>query len=151
MEADRWSRRCLRAILALALGAVCVLLSLAASTAPMEQMAGMGQAVTSPTETATSTLPSRGLLDQPVTAASAVAPPAVSGVCDSTCTAELGATCATAVGLAVTTVLVLLLASRRDTSLGELERTRFRVAPCWRRRRTPWTAPSPVSLCVLRV
>jgi hypothetical protein len=59
--------------------------------------------------------------------------------------------CTNAAGLTPSTLLALLLASRRDTFMGLLARTRPRALPRRRRRQTPWTVLSPNSLCVLRV
>ncbi len=75
----------------------------------------------------------------------------MSSLCDRVCLTGVGEVCLVASGLGVTTLLALLLASRRDTFVGLLGRTRPRALPRRRRRRAPWTVPSPVSLCVLRV
>ena len=86
--------------------------------------------------------------DSPV--ASVMSPP-MSSMCDSACVTDVSQVCTIAGGLTVTTLLALLLASRRDTFLGLLARTRPRALLRRRRRHTPWTVLSPISLCVLRV
>ncbi len=73
----------------------------------------------------------------------------MSSMCDSACVTDVTEMCTVAGGLTVTTLLALLLASRRDTFMGLLARTRPCALP--RRRQTPWTVLSPISLCVLRV
>ena len=76
----------------------------------------------------------------------------MTSMCVSTCVTDIGGECTLAAGLAVTALLALFLASRRDTFLGLFAR----VGPLFfvrRRRRepTPWTVLSLSSLCVLRV
>lgn len=78
--------------------------------------------------------------------------PTMASMCESLCVIDIGGECTVAAGLAVTALLALLLASRRDTFLGLLAR----AGPLFyvrRRRRdpTPWTVLSLSSLCVLRV
>lgn len=73
-------------------------------------------------------------------------------MCESPCVVDISGECTVAAGLAVTALLALVLASRRDTFLGLLAR----IGPLFyvrRRRRelTPWTVLSLSSLCVLRV
>ena len=76
----------------------------------------------------------------------------LASMCESPCVIDISGECTVAAGLAVTALLALFLASRRDTVLGLLAR----IAPLFyvrRRRRepTPWTVLSLSSLCVMRV
>ena len=82
--------------------------------------------------------------------ASMMSPP-MSSMCDMACVTDVSEMCTVAGGLTVTTLLALLVASRRDTFMGLLARTRPCALPRRRRRQTPWTVLSPISLCVLRV
>lgn len=78
--------------------------------------------------------------------------PTMASMCESPCVTDIGSECAVAAGLAVTTLLALFLASRRDTFLGLLTRVGPIFFVCGRRPElTPWTVPSLSSLCVLRV
>ena len=153
------STRPLCAGVALAISLMCALLGVAASTTPMAGMTSM-----------TSTSGGSGMSDMgdmgEATVAAAVAPvaaamtvemggtggPTMTSMCESTCVTDIGGGCTLAAGLAVTALLALFLASRRDTFLGLFAR----VGPLFfvrRRRRepTPWTVLSLSSLCVLRV
>ena len=159
------STRPLCAGVALAISLMCALLGVAASTTPMAGMTSM-----------TSTSDGSGMSDMSdmgdmgdmgeATVAAAVAPvaaamtvvmggaggPTMTSMCESTCVTDIGGECTLAAGLAVTALLALFLASRRDTFLGLFAR----VGPLFfvrRRRRepTPWTVLSLSSLCVLRV
>lgn len=132
-------RSAIGAAIALAVGLACTVLSAAASVAPMT---GMGDDAAPVTTVA-------------VTVAEDVASvsPAMTSMCAYACVdGSASVVCAGAAGLVVTSALVLLLASRRDTYLGLL--ARLRRAGLARRRlraRTPWLVLSPVSLCVFRV
>jgi len=160
----RWSRRALCAAIALALSMSCIVLAVAASTTPMTGMADMAD-MADMAETSVTAAPTvavgaytSGLTDGAIDVvseaaspvASVMAPP-MSSLCDSACVMGASQMRAVAAGLAVTSLLALLLASRRDTFMGVLERTRPRARPRRRRPQTPWTVLSPISLCVLRV
>lgn len=150
------SPRALCAGIVLAIGLMSAVLGVAASTTPMAGMTGMVNA------SAVS-----GMNDRSgATVAGAVAPAAAAttaeigvdgglawaSMCESPCATDIGGECTVAAGLAVTALLALLLASRRDTFLGLLAR----LSPLFVVRRprqepTPWTVLSLTSLCVLRV
>ena len=147
------SVRPLCAGVALAISLMCAVLGVAAATTPMTGMTEM-----------VSASGVSGMNDAAVAAAvapvAAVMPLQMDGVggltlasmCESPCVADTGGECTIAAGLAVTALLALFLASRRDTFLGLLAR----IGPLFyvrRRRRepTPWTVLSLSSLCVLRV
>ena len=156
---DSASARPLCAAVVLAISLMCAVLGVAASTTPTTGMTGMtgmtGQSGVS------------GMNDMGDAAvAAAVAPVAaaitlelggdggltLASMCESPCVADISGECTVAAGLAVTALLALFLASRRDTFLGLLAR----IGPLFfvRRRRwelTPWTVASLSSLCVLRV
>lgn len=72
--------------------------------------------------------------------------------CDTPCVAGTGDVCALAVGLNVT-ITALVLALRRNTLFGLLERLRRKDTAPGRptRLRPPWTVPPLARLCVLRV
>ncbi len=128
----------------LAAALACVLVWLGASTASMSSMTGMSDGSPVSTVAAASTLTTA--------AADTVSGlgPAVASMCDSACIVETSA-CALGVGLAVTTVLALLLGSRRDTFLGLLARLRTTGTRRPRWLMSPWTVLSLSSLGVLRV
>ncbi len=89
-----------------------------------------------------------------VRAPSAAATPSpTTSLCETPCAGgTTGVLCGVAVALVVTSVLLLLLTSRRDTFLGLLARVRRAgLVRRRRRQRTPWLVRSPVSLGVLRV
>jgi len=142
-------RRALFAAVALALSLLCAALAVAASTAPMSGMtntsgisvmSGVGEATA-----AVATAPA-------AVAMTADAGSAMAAMCDSACVSEVTDTCTVAAGLIVITLMALLLATRRDTFMGLLARIRTSertLRP--RRERTPWTALSLSSLCVLRI
>lgn len=78
--------------------------------------------------------------------------PAMSSMCGAPCVTDIGGACTIAAGLIIAALLVLFMASRRDTFVG----LRARLGPVLfvrRRRRdpTPWTVLSLSRLCVLRV
>ena len=76
----------------------------------------------------------------------------MASMCDSACVTEVTAMCTLAAGLTVTTLMALLLASRRDTFLGLLPRVETSAGVRRQRRERPaWMALSLSSLCVLRV
>lgn len=158
----RLSRVGLCVVVALALGLTCMFLAVVATT-PMAGMAGMADASTT-AATTTAPVAAVGALTSSLTgsvvsevvpeAASPVASvtaPTMSPMCDSPCVTGTSQTCRVASGLTVTTLLALLVASRRDTFVGLLPRTRPRALPRRRRFQTPWTVLSPIFLCVLRV
>lgn len=150
------SSRPLCAGIALAVSLLCALLGFGASTAPatgmtgtisqsgMAGMDGMSEATVEATVA-------------PVTAAMTMAMggdggPSMASMCEFACVTDIGGACTVAAGLVVAALLVLFLASRRDTFLGLLAR----VGPVFfvrRRRRdpTPWTVLSLSRLCVLRI
>ncbi len=77
---------------------------------------------------------------------------AVASMCERACTSSVTSTCTAVVGLIVSSLLVLLLATRRDTVMRLLARLRTSARTLRpRRQRTMWTAMSLSSLCVLRV
>lgn len=150
------SARPLCAGVALAMSLMCGILGVAASTTPMTGMTKMGNA------SLVSGMNGMG----EATVAATVAPAAaamtaeigvdggltLASMCESPCVTDLGGECAVAAGLAVTALLALFLASRRNTFLGLLAR----LSPLLFVRRppqepTPWTVLSLTSLCVLRV
>lgn len=129
---------------ALILGLMCAVLAIDATSGGEVAMTG---AVGSSMDT-TSVGPIFGAA-APV--ASAI-PSMTAAMCDGVCIAEVSSGCAVGVGLIVTTVLVLLLATRRDTYLALQARSSTLTRGHQRRRhRTPWTVLTPISLCVLRV
>ena len=142
--------------IALAISLMCVLLGFGASTTSATGMAGVTEMVSS------ASMNDMG----EAAAAAAVAPiaaamtmemggdggPTMASMCETQCVTDIGGACTIAAGLLVAALLVLFLASRRDTFLGLLAR----VGPVFfvrRRRRdpTPWTVLSLTRLCVLRV
>ena len=162
-EVARLSRRGLCAAVALALSLTCIALALAASVTLMTDMPAMAD--TSAT-TAAASAPAvavggytSSLTDGAVAGAvraaaspvtSAMLSP-MSSMCDSVCVTGVSQVCTVAAGLTVTGLLALLLASRRHTFIGLLARVRARAVPRRGPRQTRWSAPSPISLCVLRV
>ncbi len=163
VQVDRLSRRGLCAAVALALSLACIVFAVAASTTPMTGMVDAADASTTAAATAApaaavGAFPS-GLTDGVVgdvvrEAASPVASVMslpMGSMCDSACVTDVSVMCTVAGSLTVATLLALLLASRRDTFMGLLARTRPCTLPFRRRRQTPWTVLSPISLCVLRV
>lgn len=95
-----------------------------------------------------------GVSDAPQAATASEAttiPLAVRAMCGEGCVAELTAACSVAGGIAVMSLLFLLLGARRDTYLGLIRCTGPPVSVDRWRNRTPWTVLSPVALCVLRV
>lgn len=150
-----WARRCLGALLVLALGMACTVLTALAASTSMTGMAGM----TGMTGMTGVTQVDRGADVVPVLLPSAeaavgvvseLAPVGLHDSCDSACVSALGAVCAGAAGLTIP-LLALLLATRRYTFTGLLTRAPARdVRGRWPRT-TPWTTPSLAALCVLRV
>lgn len=163
VKVARLSRRGLCAAVALALSLTCIVLGVAASTTPMTGMVDMagtsatGAATAAPAVAVgayTSGLTNGAVgdvLGEAVSPVGSVTSPPISSMCDSACVTDVSQMCTIAGGLTVTTLLALLLASRRDTFLGLLARTRPRALRRRRRRQTPWTVLTPVCLCVLRV
>ncbi|MEO5709151.1 MAG: hypothetical protein ABIQ59_04965 [Nocardioidaceae bacterium] len=78
--------------------------------------------------------------------------PVINSMCDTACVTRVSSMCNVAGGLTVTTLLALLLASRRNTFMGMIARN---GSPALSRRprrdRTRRAVLSPFSLCVLRV
>ncbi len=146
-KSARLFRRAVGGAVALALGLTCVVLSLAASPSPASGMSGIagieGMAGMAGMVGAAATVEPEG----PVDTATA---PAMSGTCGTVCVTDVSQLC-TIAGLTLTTLLALLLATRRDTFLGLLARRRSRGPRCRRRHQTPWTVLSPISLGLLRV
>jgi len=163
VQVARFSRRGLCAAVLLALSLTCMVFAVAASTTPMTGMVDMADASTTAAATAApaaalgafaSGLTGGGVGDVVREAASPVASVMslpMSLMCDSACVTDVSEMCTVAGGLTVTTLVALLWASRRDTFMGLLARTRPCALPRRRRRQTPWTVLSPISLCVLRV
>lgn len=138
-----------------------MLLAVAASTTtPMAGMAGASATAAATTAPAVSleataaglTVGALGdvVRDAALPVAAVVSPP-MSEMCETVCVTGVSEACMVAVGLAVMTLLALLLASHRDTYLGLLARTGPRSVPLQGRRHKAWTVLSPISLCVLRV
>lgn len=156
VKVARLSRRGVCTAVALALGLTCIVLVIAASTGPV---AGIVDASTTPSPAvaagAYTTGPTNGAVGEVAREAASpvgsVKSPPVNSMCDNACVSAVSETCTVAGGLTVTTLLALFLASRRDTFMGLLARTRPRALPRQWRRQTPWTVLSPISLCVLRV
>jgi len=157
------SQRGFGAAVALALSLTCIVFAVAASTTPMTGMVDMADASTTAAATAAPAAadgaitngPTGGVVGDVVResaspVASVMSLP-MSSMRDNACVTDASEMCTVAGGLTVTTLLALLLASRRATFLGLLARTRPCALPRRRRRQTPWTVLSPISLCVLRV
>ncbi|HXH80338.1 hypothetical protein [Nocardioides sp.] len=137
------SARSLCAGVALAIALMCAVLGVAASTTPMTGMPGMGEATVGAIGAPLAAMPMEMGGD---------GGPTMASMCESACVTDISGDCTVAAGLAVTALLTLFMATRRDTFLSLLAR----VGPLLhvrRRRRdpTPWTVPSLSSLCVLRV
>lgn len=83
----------------------------------------------------------------------AVTPVAMDMPCDDVCVSEVATACVAPTGLALVTVLGLLVAGRRDTYLGLVARAGPRGVLARRRALAPpWTVKSSVlDLCVIRV
>lgn len=159
------STRPLCAGVALAISLMCVLLGFAASTTPATGMTGMTGMTEMVSQSGMSGMSGMNDMGETATAA-ALTPvaaamtmemggdggPTMVSMCEIPCVTDIGGACAIAAGSAVAALLVLFLASRRNTFLGVLAR----VSPVFfvrRRRRdpTPWTVLSLSRLCVLRV
>jgi len=163
VQVARWSRRGLCAAVALALSLACIVFAIAASATLMTGMVDMADAsTTAPTTAApaaavgafTSGLTGGVVSEVVLEAASPVAAMIslpLSSMCDSACVTNVSEMCTIAGGLTVTTLLALLLATRRDTFVGLLARKRPCALPRRQRRQTPWIVLSPISLCVFRV
>jgi len=163
VQVARLSRRGLCAAVALALSLGCVVFALAASTTPMTGMVDMAVAPTTAAATAAPAAadgaftigPTGGGVGDVVREAALpvalVMSLPMSSMCDSACVTDVSEMCTVAAGVAVVTLLALLLAYRRDTFMGVPARTRPCALLRRRRRQTPWTVLSPISLCVLRV
>lgn len=146
--------RALGAVLAVSLGLMCAALAYHASTARMNDMAGMAggvaPAVASPAM-AFSASSTYGAALAPVVVPSISVYHGPAAMCAGGCVAAVSDACGLAAGLTVTPML-LLLTSRRNTFIGLLARVRQSYFARRRRRlRTPWTVLSPFALCVLRV
>lgn len=130
-------RSALGAAIALAAGLACTVLW-AASVAPMASMSEAAAPVATVAATVAEEVSS--------------ATPAMASMCGIACVSDTTGVGCTGVGVVVTSVLVLLLASRRNTFMGL--QARVRRPGLTRRRlreRTPWIVLSPASLCVFRV
>jgi len=163
VQVARLSRRGLCAAVALALSLACIVFAVAASTTPMTGMVDMADASTTAATTAapaaavgsfTNGLTDGGVDDvvrEAVSPGASVMPLPMGSMCDSACVTDVIEMCTVAGALTLITMLALLVASRRDTFIGLLARARPRALPRRRRRQSPWTVLSPISLCVLRV
>lgn len=130
----------------LALGTACTVLAALAVSTSMTGMTGMTQ-VDQVTAVAPALLSPAG---SAVGEVSELAPSGLGDSCDTACIGTVTAVCSGAVALVVP-LLVLLLATRRDTFIGLLRRAPARdVRGRWPQA-TPWTIPSLAALCVLRV
>ena len=145
---------CVGVVLAISL--MCAVLGVAASTTPTTGMTSMVNA-SAASDTRDAGEGAVAAAAAPVAAAMTMELGGDGGltlasICGSPCVTDISGECTVAAGLAVTALLALFLASRRDTFLGLLAR----IGPLFyvRRRRqepTPWTVLSLSSLCVLRV
>ncbi len=150
------SARALCAGVVLAISLMCAVLGVAASTTPMTGMTGMTEASAlsrmgdiGDTAVAAAAAPVAAVMTMEMGGADG---PTLASMCGRPCVTDIGGECTVAVGLAVTALLALFLASRRDTFLGLLARLSFLSFVLRRRQEpTPWTVPSLSSLCVLRV
>lgn len=153
------SARPLCAGVALAISLMCAFLGGAASATPMTGMTGTTEMVSASGVSGMNNMVEATVAAAVVPVAAAMkvemggdGGPTMASMCESPCVTDIGGECAVAAGLAVTALLALFLASRRDTFLGLVAR----IGPLFfvrRRRRelTPWTVLSLSSLCVLRV
>ncbi len=136
--------------LALAISLMCALLGVAASTPSMTGMVNASSgSVMSEATAATAAVPVTPAITMEMGGEGGLT---LAAMCETPCVTDISGECTVAAGLAVTALLALFLASRRDTFLGLLAR----IGPLFyvRRRRqelTPWTVLSLSSLCVLRV
>jgi hypothetical protein len=136
--------RAVGAVVAFMLSVMCGVLAVGASAERMPDMGGMTGAAASlvhvPSTVGDVAIMANadGAMSGLAENVTAVLPPSAESMCGSACIAEVTMVCTQAIGLTVTLVLVLLLASRRDTFLGLLARSR-RSANVVRRRhqRTP--------------
>ena len=153
------SARPLCAGVVLAISLMCAVLGVAASTTPTTGMTGMTGVVDASVVSGMNDMgdPAVAAVAAPVAAAMTSEMGGAGGLtlasmCESPCATDIGGACTVAAGLAVTALLALFLASRRDTFLGLL--ARLSLLFFVRRRRqepTPWTVMSLSTLCVLRV
>lgn len=131
---------------ALAISVMCALLGVAASS---PSMTGMVDASSVSVMSEATVAPAAAAMTMQVGGDGGLT---LASMCESPCVIDISGECTVAAGLAVTALLALFLASRRDTFLGLLARVGalFYVR---RRRRdpTPWTVLSLSSLCLLRV
>lgn len=147
--ATRWSQRALCAVVGLTLGLLCAVLAatMSTGTSDMDSMSSTAGAPALSGEAA------GAAARAPATQGTAVgAVSVISSMCDTSCVNEVTTTCAVAAATIIATLMVLLLASRRDTFLGLLARTRptdFARRP--RRARVAVPALSLCTLCVWRV
>lgn len=154
----RSSRRAVGALVAVLVALACTvlwLMALAAPSATMPDMTGMagtsveaGVSMMAGMRSTTAVAATDAVADL-----AAGAGPAMASMCDTACVGGVVDVCTLAAGLAVTTVLALLLSSRRNTFLRLLARpgaaTLVHRRPRWLH--SPWTVLSLFSLGVLRV
>ena len=146
ISSARLVRRALLAALALALGLTCMVLAVAvASGMTSDDMGGMSKAA-SPADSGVT-------VADGVPVAAEVTQRVMTSMCAHPCAGvTTGDLCTAAAGVLLASVLVLILASNRNTFLGLNARLRRQVVlPLRIRQRTPWLVLSPASLCVFRV
>lgn len=134
--------------MAFALSLMCAVLGVAASTASMTDMGDLVSASGSAAPHVA--VPVAGPTAQAASLAQSPSP-VIASMCDTSCAPGVTGMCTVAMS-SVVSVLVLFLASRRETFLGLLARVRrlmFALDP--QRGRPPWTVLSLSSLCVSRV
>jgi len=143
-------RRALCAVVAVALGLICVVVAVTALMAPMGQMNMSATDMALMNSTTGTTV-----AEVATTAAMPVASMSrqmMATLCGGTCTDEVGMLCGGVVALTSLTLLALLLGSRRDTYLGLLPRPhRLAFVRPGSTEPSPWIPLSPVALCVLRI
>ncbi|MBC7631800.1 hypothetical protein [Aeromicrobium sp.] len=135
VQVARLSRRSLCAAVALALSLMCIVFAVAASTTPMTGMVDMADPSTTAAPAAADGAFTSGatggvvgdVVREVASPVASVLSLPMSSMCDDTCVTDVSQMCPIAGGLAVTTVLALFLASRRDTFTGLLARIRPRA------------------------
>lgn len=151
IKVARFSRRALCAAITLTLSLTCIALMVAAPTTHMTGASTAAPAIAVAHIGGLTEAAGGVVVREPALLFASVASPDMGSMCDSACITELSKACMVAVALTVLSLLALLLASRRDTFVQVLARHRPSAQARRRRRQTPWTVPSPISLCVLRV
>lgn len=156
VKVARLSRRSLCAALALAVSVTCMVLAVAALTMPTSGLVNASPGGPGVPAVAASVIHVAGQFDadmvgETFSPLASVMSSSMGSMCGSECVTEVLQVCAVVAILTVTTLLALLLASRRHTFMGMLSATgpysRHRRLP----RQAPRTARSPISLCCLRV